>query len=345
MRRMTPTDIVISSDDRIAVTSYDDRIMTSDRSIRRRSRASAPAQADQTATSFDGRGTAPSASRLGSGLKMRIRRAIPRLHLTLLQKMAAGGVAATAILVGGAILWHSGVIQRTADSIGTAILDTTAQAGFRIVEITVSGRGRTTPEQIMAALDSRHGDPILGLDLQVVKDRLEALPSVKAAAVERRLPSTLHLAIVEREPVAIWQNNGQHLLVDRFGHIIPGTVAGFEDLPLVVGDGAGIRADTLLSMLATEPDLAPRVKAAIRVSNRRWNLMLDDANSGLEIRLPEDDDAAEAAWHRIAQLEHEHSLAGRAVSMVDMRLPDRLILKTERPASAAENAKSRGNGA
>jgi cell division protein FtsQ len=176
-----------------------------------------------------------------------------------------------------------------------------------------------------------------------VKDRLEAIPSVYMAAVERRLPGNLHLAIVERQPVAIWQNNGEHLLVDRLGRTIPGSIAGFEDLPLVVGDGAGGHADELLSMLGTEPELASRVKAAVRVANRRWNLMLDDAQKGVEVRLPEDQ--PEAAWRRLAQLERERALSARQVSMIDLRTPDRMVLKTERPASPAEAAKRKDNGA
>ncbi|HLO77655.1 MAG TPA: cell division protein FtsQ/DivIB, partial [Magnetospirillum sp.] len=274
--------------------------------------------------------------------RLRHKRKTPRLRLSALQKLAAGGVAMTALVVGGAVLWHSGVIQRGVQDVTTSALAMTARAGFRIEEITVSGRGRTSLDDVAAALGAHHGAPILAVDLERVKDRLEAIPSVRVAAVERRLPGSIHLAIVERQPVALWQNNGEHVLVDRDGHQIPGSIAGFEDLPLVVGDGAGVRADELLSMLASEPALAPRVKAAIRVANRRWNLMLDDAQHGLEVRLPEDQ--AEAAWHRLAQLEKEKGVTNRQVSMIDLRTPDRLVLKTERPASPAE-AKRKDNGA
>ncbi|HTH15469.1 MAG TPA: cell division protein FtsQ/DivIB, partial [Magnetospirillum sp.] len=275
--------------------------------------------------------------------RAKAKRKLPRLRLSALQKLAAGGVAATAFVVGSAVLWHSGVIQRTTQTAIASVLDATARAGFRIEEITISGRGRTGLDDVAAALGSHHGEPILGVDLERVKDRLEAIPSVKMAAVERRLPGSLHLAIVERQPVAIWQNNGEHVLVDRDGRQIPGSVAGFEDLPLVVGDGAGVRADELLTMLAAEPELAPRVRAAIRVGNRRWNLMLDDATAGVEVRLPEEQ--PEQALHRLAQLERERALTSRRVAMIDLRTPDRMVLKTERPASPAEAAKRKDNGA
>lgn len=321
MRRMS-SDIVITADDRIGSSA-------SRRHGARR-----------------GAGDARAADTRAAGEpKAKAKRKLPRVRLNMspLQKLAAGGVAVTALVVGSAVVWHSGMIQRTTQDAVNGVLAATAKAGFRIQEITISGRGRTSTDDIVAALAASHGAPILGVDLERVKDRLEAIPSVRVAAVERRLPDSLHLALVERQPVAIWQNNGEHVLVDRDGHQIPGAIAGFEDLPLVVGDGAGVRADELLTMLAAEPELASRVKAAVRVANRRWNLMLDDPKNGLEVRLPEDQ--PEAAWHRLAQLERDRALTTRQVHMVDLRTPDRMVLKTERPATPAEALKRKDNGA
>lgn len=317
MRRVNGSDIVITADDRIASSNH---------AIHRK----------VTRPASDPRAAGEPRSR------QKGKRKLPRLRLSALHKLAAGGVAVAALVVGGAVLWQSGVIQRTAHNTVAAVLDTTARAGFRVEEITVSGRGRTSLEEVSAALGARHGAPILAIDLERVKDRLEAIPSVRVAAVERRLPTAIHLAIVERTPIAIWQNNGEHLLVDRDGHQIPGSIAGFEDLPLVVGDGAGIRADELLTMLSAEPQLAGRVKAAVRVANRRWNIMLDDARTGLEVRLPEDQ--PESAWRRLAQLERDKGVTNRAVSMIDLRTPDRMVLKTERPAGPAD-VKRKDNGA
>lgn len=315
MRRMSGSEIVITADDRIAASAAP-----------RRAAGEPKARPEKVK-------------------KAKRKIVLPRFDLTPLQKLATGGVAITALVVGSAVVWHSGVIQRGAQSAVNSVLAATARAGFRIEEVTIAGRGRTPTDQIAAALGSRHGAPILGLDLESIKDRLEAIPSVRAAAVERRLPDAVHIAIAERQPVAIWQNNGSHVLVDRSGHQIPGTIAGYESLPLVVGDGAGIRADELLTMLASEPALAARVKAAIRVGNRRWNLMLDDAKDGMEVRLPEDN--AEGAWARLAELERNRGLTNRQVNMVDLRIPDRMVVKTDKQSAGSTDgaAKRKDNGA
>ncbi|MBI3445423.1 MAG: FtsQ-type POTRA domain-containing protein [Magnetospirillum sp.] len=304
--RLSSTDIVITADDRPGVHRTPRQISAAPQASRREAH---PARS-------------------------KVKRKAPRLRLDLtpLQKLAGIGIAITALVVSGLVLWHSGKPQRLARDTGTAILNSTGEAGFQVADITVSGRKRTPTEQLVNALGTRYGDPILGLDIASAKDRIEALPSVRAAAIERRLPGAIHLSIVERQPVALWQNDGRFNLIDRDGHQIPGAIEGFEDLPLVVGDGAPARADELFALLATEPQLASRVRAAIRVGNRRWNIKLDDVEKGIEARLPELD--AEAAWHRLAELEGNHGLSGKQISLIDLRVPDRLILKSDRePAS------------
>ncbi|HEX9836247.1 MAG TPA: cell division protein FtsQ/DivIB, partial [Alphaproteobacteria bacterium] len=77
-------------------------------------------------------------------------------------------------------------------------------------------------------------------------------------------------------------------------------------------------------MLKREPDLAGRVRAAVRVGQRRWNVKLD---GGIDVRLPEEN--AAAAWAKLGDLERKHSILSRDVEAVDLRLPDRLIVQTK----------------
>jgi cell division protein FtsQ len=299
--RLSPSDIVITADDRPGVHR-------SPRQISAKSKAEA----------------APAAAR------PKAKRRLPRLRLDLspLQKLASLGLAAILVAGGAVALWHSGKPQRLARDMLASVMNHSAEAGFQVADITVSGRRRTPSDQLVSALGVHYGDPILGLDIAAARARIEALPSVRAAAIERRLPGALHLSIVERQPVALWQTGNNFVLVDRDGRRIPGAIEGFEDLPLVVGEGAPSRTEELFALMAAEPELATRVKAAIRVGNRRWNIKLDDVENGLEARLPELD--TEAAWHRLAQLEKTRALSGKHITMVDLRVPDRLVLKSAR---------------
>ena len=105
----------------------------------------------------------------------------------------------------------------------------------------------------------------------------------------------------------------------------------------MVGEGAPERAAILLDVLAQEPELAKRVQAAILVSRRRWNLLL---RNGTEVRLPEAGIAE--AWARLAQAVGEQGLLERDVMMVDLRLPDRLIVRSSQPLAPLPGAKKDG---
>ena len=55
------------------------------------------------------------------------------------------------------------------------------------------------------------------IDLDLIREQLLAIGWVKEARVSRRLPDTIAIDIVEREPAAIWQNRGRLSLIDADG--------------------------------------------------------------------------------------------------------------------------------
>ena len=217
------------------------------------------------------------------------------------------------------------------------------QAGFRVDDIFVEGRAKTPREQLLTALGVKRGDAILAVDLAAAQKRIEGIPWVRSAAIERRLPGELHILITERSPIALWQNKGRYFLVDRDGQIVGDQIDDYASLPLTVGEGAPDHAGELVALLETEPALKNRVKAAVWVGDRRWNLMLDRTPDGIEVRLPEDE--PESALHDLARLDAEQSLLERQLSVIDMRLPDRLVLRAlNAPHEQAATKKKPTNG-
>jgi cell division protein FtsQ len=211
---------------------------------------------------------------------------------------------------------------------GDRALAATAALGLVVSEINVEGRETTDAATIMAALAATRGTPMLAVSPSRAKQQLESLPWVRSASIERRLPGTLIVRLSERRPLAVWQHDGKLELIDKQGEVIPVKDLGrFAKLPTVVGERAAAHAAALLDLLGREPELAARVSAAVRVDNRRWNVRIDKA---IEVLLPEED--LEGAWARLAALERQNSLLKRDVQTVDMRLPDRLVLRTIAPA-------------
>ena len=238
---------------------------------------------------------------------------------------AIGGFALSRLPVG-----EVAFAQATAAAIAVS-----ARLGLVVGDIEVEGRDTTDAATILAALGAQRGSPILAVSPARAKQQLERLPWVRSAAIERRLPDTLYVRLVERHPLAVWQHGGRQELIDRQGEVIPvKQLSQFARLPTVVGEDAAKRAAALLDMLASESDLAARVTAAIRVDDRRWNLRIDNA---IEVLLPEEDPAA--AWTRLAALERSDKLLQRDIRAVDMRLPDRLVLRASAPPAETAPAK------
>jgi cell division protein FtsQ len=220
--------------------------------------------------------------------------------------------------------------------ISAAMLSATGALGLTVDDIEVEGRATTDTATILAALGAHAGTPILAVDPARAKEQLEALPWVRSAAIERRLPGTIFVHLVERTPLAVWQHDGKQELIDRDGTVIPvSDLSRFAKLPTVVGgDQARHGAADLLDLLASEPDLAARVTAIVLVGDRRWNLRIDNA---IEVMLPEDD--AAGAWAKLAKLERTNRLLQRDVQTVDMRLSDRLVMRVNDPAKETIPAK------
>lgn len=238
------------------------------------------------------------------------------------------------LLVAGGTGWwlvRSGIAAQATAAAGRGLLAWTASCGLAVADVQVEGRDRASREAVLRALGVARGTPILAIDPAEAKRRLETIPWVRGASVERRLPDTLYIRLVERRPLALWQRDGKLVPVDSDGVAVPGDHRErLGALIVLVGADAPKAGAALLAMLATEPELAPRVAAAVRVGGRRWNLRLD---SGIDIALPEED--AAAAWHRLAALERSDGILERAVTMIDLRLPDRLVVRTP-PAETAK---------
>jgi len=237
---------------------------------------------------------------------------------------AASGAVLVGLAGSGWWLERSGAAASAAFTVEHAFYAWTGSFGLAVTDVEVEGRERTSREAVLNALGVARGTPILGVDPEEAKRHLEAIAWVRSASVERRLPDGLYIHLVERQPLAFWQRQGKLVLVDRDGVVVPSDhLESYGALVVLVGPDAPQAGGALLDMLATEPSLAPHVAAAVRMGGRRWNLHLDN---GVDVALPEEN--AEAAWHRLAELERTDGILERDIDLVDLRLSDRLVVHT-----------------
>jgi len=240
------------------------------------------------------------------------------------------------LVLGGGWWGHSsGALTRAVDGLKWRAIAVSAEVGFRVKEILVVGRKETSQEDLRKTIRLARGAPILAFDLDDAKRRVEALPWVREATVERMLPSTVLLTIEERQPVALWQHKERFHLIDESGAVILRKgLERFSDLLVVVGEGAPDQASDLIETLSTQPELMHLVKAAVWVGGRRWNVRLV---GDVDVRLPEKN--AGEAWMRLAEYEKAHRVLEKDVQILDLRIPDRLIVRKSPTTKNAQKQK------
>lgn len=200
-----------------------------------------------------------------------------------------------------------------------------ARAGFFVDNILVEGRVNSDADVLRAILGLERGDPILAFDPAEAKDMIERVSWVREAHIERRLPRTIYIGIVERKPMALWQHKGKIRVVDAEGVTLTDALRGtFHDLPLIVGDDAPHYAPALLAVLGAETAVRDRMEAATWVGERRWDLKL---KNGVIVKLPENDMGL--ALRRLAVAQEEDGLMDRAIESIDLRDSGRITVKTK----------------
>jgi cell division protein FtsQ len=251
----------------------------------------------------------------------------PILMLTV---CVMGAALLAALFVGG----HVGRSIARLNVLSAALVD---DAGFGISQVHLAGNRRVPPDAILSALGFELGQSIFTADIHAARQRLEKLDWVASADVQRRYPDDISVRIVEKLPFALWQSDAGVYVVERNGKVITSNGIGeFHHLPLLLGDG-GSNASDIVDAVAQHRSLEARVKAYQRVSERRWNLILDD---GVLVKLPE------LGWQKeLDALEHlivDRGILERDVSEIDLRSPTQYFFVLR---SGERKNEPRGNAA
>ena len=202
----------------------------------------------------------------------------------------------------------------------------TDDIGFKIEDVTIKGRKYTSKDEVIEAMQAYKGDNIIRYDLWNAKRRLEELPWVKEASVRRSFfPNIIYASVKEKKAIAVWQINDDFYPIDEDGKIINTMFIPQGIELLIVGKGAPEHINELLKILKTDEDVFQRVKAAQYISERRWNIILDNIESGITIKLPEEN--FPQAWNKLIKLNTTEGILKRKLTFIDLRLPDKVVVK------------------
>ncbi len=206
-------------------------------------------------------------------------------------------------------------------------LDYIGNQGFVLDDIIVTGRQRTSVEDLRKVIRLKRGDNFLRADVQQLKQDLEQLPWVRDVSVRRHFfPNILQVTIFEREVMALWQLSERFYPIDTDGYVIEADYRPDKEILLVVGAGAPENVISFFKLVEkVTPQFLPRIKAANYISKRRWNIVLDDIRNGITVKLPEE--KVDEALKKLSKLDSEKGIFKRKLTIIDLRLEDKVTVK------------------
>jgi cell division protein FtsQ len=196
-------------------------------------------------------------------------------------------------------------------------------AGLGLQRVTVSGHNITEDSDILAALGLDHARTLLSFDVMGAQARLELLPWIERASIDRVVPDGIDVRLAERSAAAVLRAGARSWLIDRTGRKLQAVPAGaMPELLRVTGRGAAQEAAALSAVLAAFPRIARRVELAERVGARRWTLHLA---GGASAQLP-----ATAEAEALARLVRVLDAGFQNAKSIDLRVSTRVLVREHR---------------
>jgi cell division protein ftsQ len=218
------------------------------------------------------------------------------------------------------------LIGRKLTDLSTEFYNYSAGLGFKIDDIVITGRDKTAKQDILNALQLSRETNILNLDLRDLQQKVEQLPWVRHAVVKRRFfPNIIQIDIRERQVQSIWQLDHKFRPIDGEGNVIEADYTPDHPILLIVGEGAPENITALMKSITDDQNIFQRIKVANYISGRRWNIILDDVENGITVKLPEKH--IDEAWKKLLKLNTTQGLLKRKLTIIDLRFPNKVIVK------------------
>lgn len=240
-----------------------------------------------------------------------IRRNHRQVQVQRLLWIAANGVLALSLLLAGYWLFDR----------------TQSDSRFSVRKIQIVGAQYTAADALQKIHRRYNGTNLFRLDVLQLRRELDALPWVERAEIEKQIPDTLVIRVVERRPVALLGGTAPHYL-DREGKAFAplSRTVGDPDLPLVNGESAqDIRrcVDFLHELRATEPALYSRVSEVSPLVPEGFRVFDRDLRTWISV----DGAGSRRKWVALYDIVQREGFAAGEVQYADLRFDRRIVVR------------------
>lgn len=209
---------------------------------------------------------------------------------------------------------------------------TQSDARFAIKRVEVLGAVHTQRAAVDALTRQYVGLNLFRLDIDRVRRDLASLDWVSRIEIEKALPDTLRIRVVERTPAALIARKGVLRYVDEngaaFADLSP--AVGDSDLPVIVaatGDDVVRGVDLLRRLRTSDPAVYARVSEVRPLLPHGFALF----DRQLAATIYADDHDLSAKWRDLYAIVTAEKLRRGDVQYADLRFDGRIVLKAVHP--------------
>lgn len=204
---------------------------------------------------------------------------------------------------------------------------------FAVQHLEIIGAQHTTRSDLEAVRRRYLGTNLFTLDIARLRRDVSSLPWVSHVEIEKRLPDTLRVQIIERMPVALTAAGEKIAYVDDrgtpFAELSPSV--GDADLPLIAG-GDLLRCVTILRRLrAEDPDLYSRISEIRPLPPRGFAFFDRELQAFVEANAED----LSSKWRDLRAIARAEHLGPGDIAYADLRFNGQIVLKPLRAMPAA----------
>ncbi len=196
--------------------------------------------------------------------------------------------------------------------------------GFKIKNILISGTHNLSQDYLRNIIKTQNHINILNVNLHRIYNKIIQNSWVEETYVERILPDTIKIKVLEKKPIAIWQNQKGNKLITINGDVIShANVNRFKNnFPIIKGEKSKKNISTILKILETNKNFSKNIWSLTFINQRRWDLHF---NQGLIVRLPSQN--VMKAWQKIIKLQTDYNILNLRLIEIDLRNPEQILGK------------------
>ena len=200
---------------------------------------------------------------------------------------------------------------------------------LRVQKVEVVGATAVSADEVNS-LARLEGDSMMRLDFASAEERVETIPMVQSARLERRWPQTVRVVITERTPWAFWQAGEDRYVIDTEGVVLPGSVP-LENAPVIsdvsgplrLSPGDHVDGDAVFlarALLDRVPATLAMNVASLEYSPQQGLALTTDAGYRVVVGDSQNVDYKLAVWQAIEGRLGRETMAGH---VLDLRFGDR----------------------